>query len=64
MLKEFLEKQKNGEYISTYLYESVKDELDTTFDIDSYNEQVLEKLYEKYQNYFASMFLEIDKISV
>ena len=61
MLKEFLEKQKKGEYISTYLYESIKDELGTAFDIDSYNEQVLEKLYEKYQNYFASMFLEIDK---
>ena len=49
MLKEFLEKQKKGEYISTYLYESIKDELGTAFDIDSYNEQVLEKLYEKYQ---------------
>ena len=61
MLKEFLEKQKKGEYISTYLYESIKDELDTTFDINSYNEQALEKLYVKYQTYFATMFLDIDR---
>lgn len=59
MKEEFLNKIKNNEYISNRLYQSVKDEYQT-FNIEEYNNKVLDNLKEKYKDYFQNMFKGID----
>ena len=63
-MKEFLDKLKNNEYISKYLYQKVLDNnknlIPNNFDIDQYNDNVLEKLYLKYKDYFENMYKGID----
>ncbi len=59
MKKDFLNKVKNNEYISNRLYQSVKDEYQT-FNIEEYNNKVLDNLKEKYKDYFQNMFKGID----
>ena len=59
MKEEFLNKVKNNEYISNRLYQSVKDEYQT-FNIEEYNNKVLDSLKEKYKDYFQNMFKGID----
>lgn len=59
MKEEFLNKIKNNEYISNRLYQSVKDEYQT-FNIEEYNNKVLDSLKEKYKDYFQNMFKGID----
>ena len=57
----FLEKLNNQEYISNYLFDSVKSEIDlNNFELDKYNEEVLEREYIKYKDYFESMYKGID----
>lgn len=59
MKEELLNKIKNNEYISNRLYQSVKDEYQT-FNIEEYNNKVLDNLKEKYKDYFQNMFKVID----
>lgn len=59
MKEEFLNKIKNNEYISNRLYQSVKDEY-PNFNIEKYNNKVLDGLKEKYKDYFQNMFKGID----
>ena len=59
MKEEFLNKIKNNEYISNRLYQSVKDDYQT-FNIEEYNNKVLDNLKEKYKDYFQNMFKGID----
>lgn len=63
MIDLFESKLNNNEYISNSLYlkklSENKDEF-SYFDIDKYNNSVLEKQYEKYKNYFQNMFVGID----
>jgi len=63
MLEEFNNKFQNNEYISKTLYKKVKEqklEITNNFNIDKYNEQVLEKDYLKYKDYFENMYKGID----
>lgn len=53
MKEVFINKFNNKEYISKYLYDEVKGELDLSkFDIDKYNDIILENEYNKYKDYF------------
>lgn len=61
MKEVFINKFNNKEYISKYLYDEVKGELDLSkFDIDKYNDIILENEYNKYKDYFLNMYKEID----
>lgn len=60
MLEVFNNKVKNNEYISKYLYLSVKNFLTKDFDLDSYNQKVLDSEYEKYKDYFDNMYKDVD----
>lgn len=61
MKEVFINKFNNKEYISKYLYDEVKGELDLSkFDIDKYNDIILENEYNKYKDYFLNMYKGID----
>ena len=64
MRSEFLNKLNNQEYISKNLYLKVleKDKMiiPINFDLDKYNERVLEQKYILYQDYFNNMYKDID----
>lgn len=59
-MNEFLEKYRNQKYISHFLYEQVKEKLNFPFDLETYNENILNKEYYIYKDYFENMFKEID----
>lgn len=59
MIEEFNNKLNNKEYISNHLYEQVKEQY-KDFDIDSYNNEVLDKLYKENKEYFDNMYNGID----
>lgn len=60
----FKTKIKNKEYISNYLYQQVKKKyqqyIPMNFDIEKYNEEILERDYLKYKKYFEKMYQGID----
>ena len=60
----FINKLNKKEYISTYLYQLVKTEnkeiIPNYFDLDKYNNNVLEKEIIKYKKYFDNMYKNID----
>ena len=64
MKYEFLNKINNNEYISMKLYEYIKENnkelIPKDFDIDLYNDKVLDKEYIKYKDYFDNMYKGID----
>lgn len=61
MKEVFINKFNNREYISKYLYESVRDELNlSNFDIVKYNDAILESEYNIYKDYFLNMYKGID----
>ena len=64
MIQEFINKLKNHEYISNYLYEYVKKNnssiIPTNFDIEKYNNDILDKLYKENKDYFDTMYKGID----
>lgn len=64
MKEEFIKKLNNKEYISKYLYLKTKEEdsniLPYNFDIDKYNEEVINNDLIKYHNYFENMYKDID----
>ena len=64
MREEFVKKLNNNEYISQYLYESVlnsaKDLIPINFNIDEYNNSILDKLYLENKDYFDDMYKGID----
>lgn len=65
MLKKFINKINNQEYISNLLYENIKNnypyQIPSGFDIDAYNNQILETQYNKYKEYFDNMYKGIDE---
>lgn len=60
----FLKKIENGEYISSLLFNYIKKNeeqiIPINFDIEKYNNNVLNKLYYKYKDYFDNMYSQID----
>lgn len=65
MKEEFLRKIENGEYISNALYRRILESDDWEvipkgFDLDEYNEHVLNKLYARYKPYFEKMYDGVD----
>lgn len=64
MKDDFLYKYYNDKYISNALYQKVlfnyKSIIPKDFNIDKYNDEILDKMYRKYKNYFDNMFNEID----
>lgn len=64
MKEEFLSKYKNNEYISNFLYQYIKENessiIPSGFDIDKYNETILDKLYKDNKQYFEDMYKGID----
>lgn len=64
MKEVFLSKINNQEYISNLLYTTVKEQFSNiipqSFNIDNYNNEILEKEYLKYKEYFENMYKGID----
>jgi len=64
MKDEFLKKLYKKEYISTRLYEYIKENykklIPEEFNIDNYNEIILNREYLKYKDYFDNMYKGID----
>lgn len=64
MISEFIKKLENFEYISLRLYKKVLEEnpniIPTNFNLDNYNEKILEKNLIKYKDYFDNMYKGID----
>ena len=64
MINEFLSKINNNEYISNYLYEYILNNnssiIPTNFNIDEYNNKILDKLYKENKEYFDNMYKNID----
>lgn len=62
--QEFLNKYNNKEYISSYLYKTLKDNksniIPSNFNIDNYNNEILDKLYIDNKEYFDNMYKGID----
>lgn len=62
MQYDILNKIKNNEYISKKLYdESISNNIIKTFDLEKYNNNILEKEYLQYKEYFENMFKDVDK---
>ena len=64
MINVFKEKLDNHQYISSYLYKNVRESYPNlifdNFDLDKYNDGILEELYIKYKDYFDNMYKGID----
>ena len=64
MIQEFVDKLKHNEYISNYLYEYVQKNdssvIPTDFDVDKYNEAILDQQYKENKEYFDNMYKGID----
>ena len=64
MKEEFIKKLNNKEYISKYLYLKTKEEYSNillyNFDIDKYNEEVINNDLINYHDYFENMYKDID----
>lgn len=60
----FLYKLNNMQYISLFLFNNIKENyseiIPTNFDLNIYNENILNKEYYKYKEYFDNMYNEID----
>lgn len=61
----FINKLTNKEYISNYLFKQIKKKypylIPINFDLDRYNEKILERDYIKYKDYFENMYKGIDE---
>lgn len=62
--EEFLNKLENKEYISKYLYQNIIDIVPNiipkNFNLDDYNNAVLDKDYQKYKEYFDNICKDVD----
>lgn len=60
----FIEKLNNQQYISKYLFENIlenyKEIIPNDFNLDQYNNDIIETEYQKHKNYFENMYKEID----
>lgn len=60
----FLDKINRHEYISTFLFKHIEDNypdiIPDNFNLDNYNDLILEKQYLQYQDYFDKMYQGID----
>ena len=60
--EEFLYKLKNKEYISNRLFHTIdKSLIPSDFNLDKYNDNVLDTYLVKYDEYFDNCFKELDK---
>ena len=63
-MQEFVDKLNNKEYISNYLYNKTKEEtpflIPYNFNLDKYNEEVIQNDLIKYHEYFNNMYNNID----
>lgn len=64
MKEEFIKKLNSNKYISKHLYENIykinPEIIPLGFDIDLYNNKILDKEYLEYKNYFQNMYKGID----
>ena len=64
MIDDFLYKYYNDQYISNYLFNNIKynhkEIIPKEFEIDKFNEEILNKMYRKYKEYFDNLFNEVD----
>lgn len=64
MIDEFLYRVYNDLYVSNHLYQNVleidKELIPKGFDLDEYNEEVLNKLYQQNKEYFNNIFKDVD----
>lgn len=62
MNKKFISKLEKSQYISKHFYNNIEDKsiIPIGFNLDTYNNKVLEKELEKYKDYFDNMYLNID----
>lgn len=62
MEEQFINKLSNKEYISKHLYNSVKNSeiIPDSFDLEKYNNEVLNQYLIKYKEYFDNMYIDID----
>ena len=64
MKEEFIKKINNREYISKYLYQKTKEEcpaiIPYNFNLEAYNNEIIEHDKEKYKDYFQNMYNNID----
>ncbi|MBQ9072784.1 MAG: UvrD-helicase domain-containing protein [Bacilli bacterium] len=64
MKEEFLNKLNNHKYISTLLFNNVKKEvkqiIPQNFNLEEYNNKILNQNYSRYKSYFDNMYNEID----
>lgn len=60
----FIEKLNNQQYISKYLFENIlenyKEIIPNDFNLDQYNNDIIETEYQKHKNYFENMYKGID----
>ena len=60
----FITKLNNKEYISTYLYNLIetnhKNIIPQNFNLDEYNDQIIEREYQTHKEYFDNMYKDID----
>lgn len=65
MVEEFVERLSNKDYISNHLFYSVlennKEIIPENFNIDNYNNEVLDKLYQENKEYFDNLYKGIDE---
>lgn len=64
MTEEFIKKLNSQEYISANLFRFISKEypniIPSNFNLDVYNDAILEKLYAQYKDYFKNMYKGID----
>jgi len=62
--EKFVRKLNNNEYISRYLYQIIEKVnsriIPEDFNLDSYNDKIIESEYQKYRDYFDNMYKDID----
>ena len=60
----FKEKLQKNEYISTYIYQIVRKEqpniIPVNFNLEVYNDKIIELVYQKHKTYFENMYKDID----
>lgn len=64
MIEDFLYKINKNLYLSNYIFNNIKELhseiIPLGFDIDKYNEDILDKMYEANRVYFDNMFNDVD----
>lgn len=63
-IQTFISKLKNHKYISTHLYQIIEKEkpeiIPINFNLETYNDEIIEKEYHQHKDYFDNMYKDID----